>query len=459
MKISILTLFPNLYCQFFKTSLIKLAIEKGLIEVNLINLVSLCAPASRVDTPTVGPGPGMILKPEIIEKGLSLAEEKFGPGFKIFFSPKGCLLDQILLNSLAEKFGQTEPVQEDDFSVVQTLKHEDKRSNHIILVCARYEGIDHRVEKVFADLLLSIGDYVLLGGDLPCQVFLEGFLRLLPGVVGNKTSIETESFQSPFLDHPEYGLPVSWKGLDVPEVLLSGNHKKIKDWRAKEAARETVCARFDWFRAHPEAEKSQELVKSVIPNHYAALMHSQVIVGSGPGTTSVTSIDLHDIARSCATYGVKKFFVVTPLKDQQEIVKTFISFWTSDEGIEYNSSRFQAVSSLILISTLAETIEKIVELEGKIPLLVATSAKDFEHAKKISYWDQGLVWQQERPILFIFGTGKGLDEELVSCCNFLLGPINGISNYNHLSVRSAVGIILDRWFGLNPKRRHFLPEK
>lgn len=452
MKISILTLFPNLYSEFFKTSLIKSALERGLIEVNLINLVSLCSPASRVDVPTVGPGPGMILKPEIVEKGIFLAEENFGHGFKIFFSPKGQLLDQILLSNLIEKIDQIDGAQELDSSVEQIS---NEVLNHIILVCARYEGIDHRVESTFADLLLSIGDYVLLGGDLPCQVFLESLTRLLPGVVGNKESIETESFQSPFLDHPEYGLPVSWAGQEVPSVLLSGNHKKINDWRKKEAARDTARSRFDWFRTHPKADCEIDLVKSVIPNHYVVLMHSQVIVGSGPGTSSVTSIDLHDIARSCQTYGVKRFFVVTPLKDQQEIVKTFISFWTSDEGIEYNSSRFQAVSNLILISTLAQTIEKIVELEGQSPLLVATSAKAFEHAKRICYWDQGIVWQKERPVLFIFGTGKGLDEELVASCNFLLGPINGLSDYNHLSVRSAVGIILDRWFGLNPKDRYF----
>lgn len=457
MKISILTLFPNLYLEFFKTSIIRLAIDKGLLEINLINLLSLCAPASRVDVPTVGPGPGMILKPEIIEKGILSAEENFGPGFRIFFSPKGQLLDQILLSKFLEKIDYKIKDQTLLTDKNIDLVESEHKINHIILVCARYEGIDERVQESFSDMILSIGDYVLMGGDIPAQVFIEGFVRLLPEVVGNKNSIETESFSSPFLDHPEYGLPINWAGQAVPEVLLSGNHKKIDDWRKKEAAKRTAHSRFDWFRSHPQARNNENLIKSVIPKHYVVLMHSQVIVDQASGTASVTSIDLHDIARSCKTYGVERFFVVTPLKDQQEIVKTFISFWTSTEGIEYNQTRFQAVSNLLLVSDLGQVIEKITQSEGQKPLLIATSAKELEFKeKKITFWDQGFVWRQERPVLFVFGTAKGLDDELIGSCDFLLEPIYGLSDYNHLSVRSAAGIILDRWFGLNPKERRFI---
>lgn len=454
MKISILTLFPNLYSQFLQTSLIKTAIEKNHLEVNLINLLDLCQPKSRVDTQTVGPGPGMILKPEIIERGLKLICEQFGPGFKIFFSPKGQLLDQVFLNSLAKKIN-SEPQAEPNSETSKASESKSKNFDHIILVCSRYEGIDHRVESKLSDLMLSVGDYVLMGGDIPAQIFLEGLVRLLPGVLGNEESAVTESFQSPFLDHPEYGLPVEWQGQKVPEVLQSGHHEKIKQYRELESAKLTVQNRFDWLRAHPEAKAASGLAKKVIPNHYVALMHTQVETGQGVGTTSVTSIDLHDISRSSATYGVKNFFVVTPLKDQKHIVGTFLDFWKSDAGINYNRSRFDAVKHLILADHLTEVMQKIEAQEGKKPLLMATSAKRSDHKGAVSFWDQGTVWKQNRPVLIILGTGRGLEDKLVKNCDFLLDPIEGMSDYNHLSVRSAAGIILDRWLSINPKRDNY----
>lgn len=446
MKISIVTLFPNLYSQFLTTSIIKTAQDKKLLQVNLINLLDLCEPKARVDVQTVGPGPGMILKPEIVEAGVTLAEENFGPGFKIFFSPKGQVLDQLLLNELASKAAAPELD-----SQVKPDKPSPDKIDHLILVCSRYEGIDHRVEAELSDMLLSVGNYVLMGGDIPAQILLEGLVRLIPGALGNDQSAVTESFQSPLLDHPEYGLPVEWRGKKVPEVLQSGHHEKIRQHRELESAKLTVQNRFDWFRAHPKVKEKIELAKQVIPNHYVVLMHSQVETGQGVGTTSVTSIDLHDISRSCATYGAKNFFVVTPLKDQRHIVETFLTFWKSENGRNYNKSRFDAVKHLILADGLDQVIQKIEEQENKKPLLMATSAKRSTHNGAVSFWDQGKVWRHERPVLIILGTGRGLEEKLVNNCDFLLDPVEGISGYNHLSVRSAAGIILDRWLAINPK--------
>lgn len=452
MRISILTLFPDLYSAFLSTSLVKHAQENKIVNIHLINLLELSTPGRRVDEPTVGPGPGMILRPEIIEAGITAAEQQFGKGFKIFFSPKGKLLDQILLNQMVEHFNavaQKKTISENIACIAST------ESVHLILVCSRYEGVDHRVEQKMADMLLSVGDYVLLGGDIPCQIFLEGFLRLVPGVVGNQSSIETESFQSPFFDHPEYGLPTEWQGEKIPEILQSGNHKKIQDFRQREAVTSTLNNRFDWLRSHPDAHKFSSLIMDSIPNHYVVLMHSQVETGQSQSTTSVTSIDLHDIARSCATYGVANFFVVTPLKDQQTIVNTFLDFWRSGAGKEYNSSRFEAVSRLILLDNFAQVFAKIEELEGKKPLCITTSAKRLQHEKQISFYDQGRVWSEGRPVLIILGTGRGLEQSIISQSDFLLDPIEGFSAYNHLSVRSAAGIILDRWLGFNPKRPIF----
>ncbi len=461
MNISILTLFPDLYTAFLNTSLIKHAQTNQAVSFKIINLLDFCEPKRRVDEPTVGPGPGMILRPDIIETGIKQAESDFGPGFKIFFSPKGTLLDQLVLNQLATALAQTTLL-----TKTVSFTTASPTTNHLILVSSRYEGIDHRVEQKLADLLLSVGDYVLLGGDLPCQIFLEGLLRLIPGVVGNQSSTETESFQSPFLDHPEYGLPIDWHGEKIPEVLQSGHHQKIKTYRLQESVKLTLHHRFDWLRTHPAAKDFTGLISDIIPNHYVALMHAQVETREAQKTTSVTSIDLHDIARSCATYGIQNFFVVTPLKDQQAIVTTFLDFWKSKVGMQYNKSRFEAVSSLILLDSLVRVVDKIQEFDGKKPLIITTSAKHFEHRNKISFFDQGKVWSKNQPVLIVLGTGCGLEQNLIEQSDFLLDPIEGFSNYNHLSVRSAAGIILDRWMGFNPKHRlldlflahHGLPE-
>ncbi|MCK4499686.1 hypothetical protein KAU11_04270 [Candidatus Babeliales bacterium] len=442
MKVSIITTFPQLYDAFLSTSLIKIAQQNNLVEFSLVELSSLCQPGKRIDESTVGPGPGMILKPKIIGKAIEKCISTHGPGFKIFFSPQGTKLSQPLLRSMASHISVAT-------ANTPSTSETELLQEHIILVCARYEGIDARVEAKYADLVLSIGDYVLMGGDLPAQVFIEGFLRLLPGVLGSEESAKTESFESPFFDHPEYGLPTTWHEQTIPPIVQSGNHKAISEWRKNEAAQKTILNRFDWFRSQQPSAKDQAIAKKYIPPHYVVLMHDQVVVrNANASTTSVTSLDLHDIARACATYDIKNFFVVTPLKDQQSIVKEFINFWTNEHGKKYNPSRFTAVSRLILCSSLDDVMDKINEQEGKTPFLVTTSAKKHNHEKYIDYNDQALVWESQKPVLILIGTGQGLQDQLIEKSNFLLLPIDGMSNYNHLSVRAATGIILDRWLGL-----------
>jgi tRNA (guanine37-N1)-methyltransferase len=152
----------------------------------------------------------------------------------------------------------------------------DKPIKHLILVCPRYEGVDARVEEYYADKVISIGDYVLMGGDLPAQVFIEALLRHLPGVVGNESSVEQESFTGPFLDYPEYGLPVEWKGMEIPEVVRSGDHQRIAKWRCEQACKKTILKRFDWFVSSSPSKKDLALCLEMIPPHYVVLMHTQV---------------------------------------------------------------------------------------------------------------------------------------------------------------------------------------
>jgi len=405
LQISIVSVFPELHKQFISTSLIGRAQEKGLIRTEVMSFAHFCAPKERIDAPTVGHGVGMVIKPEVVARAVMYFEEKYGAAFKVFFSPQGKVLT---------------------------------------------EGMDVRVEELYADLVISIGDYVVMGGDLPAQVFLESVLRHIPGVVGKAESVEQDSFTTAFFDYPQYALPVSWKSKDIPEVLLSGNHAVIDVWRKKEAAKKTVLERFDWFRSHVKSPEEKKLGAMYVPSHYVVLMHSQVYVKDGgvAGNTSITSMDLHDIARSCATYGIENYFVVSALADQHRIVDRFLEFWKSDEGRKYNPTRAQALERMRLVFNFSDVIHEIERKEGKSPLVLTTSARSIAHTNKIQFTDQSLVWQQERPVLLIFGTGQGLSNELIAQSDFLLPPVGGLTSYKHLSVRSAAAIVLDRWLGI-----------
>ena len=432
MNVSVLTVFPELYDSFLKTSLIGRSQEKKHIEYDLTSYFSLVQPKERIDAPTFGPGPGMLLRPDLVEKYITQQESQHGRALRIFFSPQGQKLDQRLMNSIAQKMQET---------------------GHLMLLPARYEGMDARVETEYADLIVSIGDYVLMAGDLPAMVLLEGVIRLLPGIVGNKESIQRESFAGPFVDYPEYTVPVQWKGHEVPEVIRSGNHELIAKWREEEAAQKTVKLHFDWVRSIETSERQRVLVQKYIPHHYCVLMHDEIVLpGNMVGTTSITSLDIHDIARSGRTYGIKEYFIVTPLLDQQRIANRLLDFWKTDAGIEYNRHRHEAVSAVTVVSSLNDVVNAVESKEGIKPLLIATSAKSNETASAIiTYCDQARVWQENRPVIFIFGTGRGLAPSVIERCDFLLLPLEGFSSFNHLSVRSAVAIIFDRWLGVNIK--------
>lgn len=456
MKISIISVFPELHNTFIQTSLIGRAIEKKLLECNIVRFSDMCSPKERIDEPTIGPGAGMIIKPEVMTRAIKACEDTWGPGFKIFFSPQGIKLNQQVLAMIAREIPNfTQKTLLDERSCQHPIKPTQKTDAHIILICPRYEGIDARVEEFYADLVISIGDYVVMGGDIPAQIFLEGLLRLIPGIVGKEASVAEESFQTPFLDHPSYGLPVTWEDKTVPAILQSGNHAEIDRWRKEAAAKKTIAQRFDWFTSSQPSHKDIELAQKFIPPHYVALMHTDVNLKEGRvGATSVASLDIHDTARACATYGVKNFFIVCPLVDQQEIVKTFLNFWGSEQGGKYNQSRQEAVRLVQQLSSFDQLIATIEKQEGMRPIIVTTSARNHECGIKIDYNSQAKVWKHERPILFVFGTGQGLSDKILAQSDYILVPVQGLPDYNHLSVRSAVSIILDRWLGLHPRIYH-----
>jgi tRNA (guanine37-N1)-methyltransferase len=218
-RVDILTIFPGIFEGPLRESLLGRGIRDGLLDVRVHDIRDHAADKhSQVDDEPFGGGPGMVLKPEPV----FAAVEALGPGSKrvLLLSPGGRRLEQGLVRELA-------------------------RQSWLVLVCGRYEGVDERVVEGLPAEEVSIGDYVLSGGEVPALVVLEAVTRLVPGVVGREESLHRESFEEGGLDHPHYTRPREFRGMEVPEVLLSGDHARIEEWRRRAADRKTKRNRPD----------------------------------------------------------------------------------------------------------------------------------------------------------------------------------------------------------------------
>lgn len=217
LKIDILTLFPHMFDGFVSESIVKRAIEKGKVEIQVHNIRDYSKdPHKKVDDYAFGGGSGMVLMPQpIFDAVEAIRTEK---SKVILLTPQGKVFKQ---------------------SDAQELSLE----THLILICGHYEGFDERI-RTLADLELSIGDYVLTGGELPAQVISDSIIRLLDGVI-TKESHELDSFQEPLLDYPTYTKPQEFRGMKVPDVLLSGHHEKIREWRREQQLERTRKRRPD----------------------------------------------------------------------------------------------------------------------------------------------------------------------------------------------------------------------
>ena len=188
-----------------------------------------------------------------------------------------------------------------------------------------------------------------------------------------------------------------------------------------------------------------------MPNVYVALIHYPVVNKNGETIASaLTNLDLHDISRATKTYGLKTFFVVTPLEDQKELIRKIISHWTEGIGAQYNPKRRSALEMIRVQDAYADVIDQITALEGMTPTTVATCARPYPAG--ISYPDCRAMLQNGKPHVLVFGTAWGLSEEFISAADYVLEPIVGKTDYNHLSVRSAAAIILDRLLAIDEKR-------
>lgn len=222
MKITILTLFPEMF-ESLNASILKRAQEKNLIEINIVNIRDYSLDNNkRCDDYSYGGGAGMIMTPQPLFDAISSV--KTDKSYTIYLSPKGKVLTQEKVVELA------------------------KTQKELILICGHYEGIDERIIDLCVDEEISIGDYVLTGGEIPAMVLIDSISRYIPNVLGNIITTEEESFSNGLLEYPQYTRPQVFRGLKVPEVLTSGNHKEINNWRLEKALEITKLRRPDLYK-------------------------------------------------------------------------------------------------------------------------------------------------------------------------------------------------------------------
>jgi tRNA (guanine37-N1)-methyltransferase len=224
MRFDVLTLFPELFSGYMTQSLLKLAIERSLVEIKLHNIRDYSRDKHKcVDDRPFGGGPGMVLKPEpVIEAVEGVQQTADKPGHLILLSPQGKKLDQPLVEQLAQH-------------------------SRLLLLCGRYEGFDQRVSDILQPEEISVGDFILNGGEVAAMVVIDTLIRLVPGVLGDEQSNRLDSFSTGnrLLEHAQYTRPREYRGLKVPEVLVSGNHEEIAQWREANSLQRTQERRAD----------------------------------------------------------------------------------------------------------------------------------------------------------------------------------------------------------------------
>ncbi|AEH48609.1 tRNA (guanosine(37)-N1)-methyltransferase TrmD [Parageobacillus thermoglucosidasius] len=237
MKIDILTLFPNMFTGVFSESILKKAQEKKAVSLNVINFRDFADNKHKtVDDYPYGGGAGMVLKPQPIFDAVAHVTKDSERPRIILLCPQG------------ERY-------------TQKKAEELAKEEHLVLICGHYEGYDERIREYLVTDEISIGDYVLTGGELGAMVIVDSVVRLLPGVLGNEASPVHDSFSSGLLEHPHYTRPADFRGMKVPDVLLSGNHRLIEEWREKQSLKRTFLRRPDLLENYPLTEKQKRWIE------------------------------------------------------------------------------------------------------------------------------------------------------------------------------------------------------
>lgn len=439
MRFQIFSIFPELFEDFSKVGLIGRAVQSGLLELEVQHLRDFAINThGQIDDTPYGGGSGMVLRPEPAAEAIERAKDRDPNAKVVLFTPRGRLLDRALVKELVD-------VSERD-------------QGGLILVCCRYEGIDERIAQHWVDYEISLGDFVMMGGEVAAMSLIEATSRLLPGVLGNPESVAEESFESGLLEYPQYTKPQVFKGYEVPEVLLSGHHAEIAKWRHERAILDTRERRPDLLaefeKTHPQMISRQEepgtdqegaLLSCELS---VALIHYPVRNKEGKTiTSSVTNLDLHDIARSAKTFGIEHYYVVHPTKALRRLMGRICEHWEEGYGLQYNPNRGEALETISLVPDFDDVLIDIQSRTGFLPRIITTSAKAMESG--ITFAElKSILASAEEPHLLLLGTGWGLGEEILERADYHLEPIRGYTEYNHLSVRGAAAIIFDRLLGV-----------
>jgi tRNA (guanine37-N1)-methyltransferase len=422
LRVTVITLFPQMFASLLGHSILKKAQERQLIQIRLVDPRDFTTDRHRVvDDYPYGGGQGMVMKPEPLVAAIEKVRGESDNPRIILLSPRGSRFNQRDAARLAE-------------------------IKELVLICGRYEGVDERV-RAFVDEELSIGDYTLSGGEPAAHVVIDAVARLIPGVLGNERSASEESFSAGLLEYPQYTRPEIFRDIRVPEVLLSGDHERIKQWRREKSIKLTLDRRADLFDQAPLTVAERESALADRAPVYLALLHYPVYDKNAQVvTTALTNMDIHDIARSAKTYGIRGFYVVTPVKALQKLALKIIAHWEEGYGSRYNVTRKQALALARIRDTLDDVLTDIERECGHKPLLVVTTAKARKNQTPFTTL-RDMLQRQGQPILLLFGTGWGLTEAILSQSDYVLEAIEGATDYNHLSVRSAAAIVLDRLLG------------
>ena len=236
MRFEVLTLFPELFSAFLKETILGRAVKAGVVDIRLVNIRSFARGRHLVadDTP-FGGGQGMVMKPGPISRALESIDRTKDRSLVLLLTPQGRTFDQPLAWDLS-------------------------RMEQLILICGRYEGVDERIRTTCVDMELSIGDYVLSGGEIAAMVVMDAVSRLVPGVLGGEKSAQEDSFEDGLLEYPQYTRPRVFENQEVPEILLSGDHEKIRVWRRTESLKRTLERRPDLLEKAKLTEEDKRIL-------------------------------------------------------------------------------------------------------------------------------------------------------------------------------------------------------
>ncbi len=431
MHYHIVSLFPEWFKSPLNTALFAKAEQEGIVQVSHINPRDFTDDKhNKVDDRPYGGGPGMVLMPQPI---LDAVKSIKNCGQIIALTPSG------------------EPF-------TQELAAELSKEDDLTLICGRYEGFDERIYSLLPIRKISVGDAIFNGGEVAALAIIEATARLQDGYMGKNESGNDESFSQGLLEYPHFTRPEIFYDLPVPKVLSSGNHAQIDEWRKQNSLEMTYRYRSDLLEEAELSDSDRKYVNSLPStrngrNIHLALLHYPVLLKSKvAGTSSITNLDIHDIARIACTYGLASFNVITPLEDQLDLLKTLVNHWTIGQGADSNPDRAKALRLVRASKSLEETIQSIINNTGQKPYVLGTSAKaeldkkGREYRKAISFKTVKSI-VKEQSTLILLGTSHGLAPEILHSCDALLAPIRWGGNYNHLPVRAACAIILDRLLG------------